>query len=140
MKKVFYLLIALPLFFMGCKDKEQTNEMTAEKMLIGRWNCEKIVSGDWNTSDPQDVKFIFISLYTDGICMLNIEGFEGDDVEASYTFANNVITLTIAIDDETNVLPVEVLRLTETELCLKFPPLEEDEADRTVWYRKAIMK
>ena len=128
-KTIFLFLAAATVLFNSCKPTEKAE-------LVGKWSAEKIIFDGVECTDAECVQFVHFQFNADGTCIFNIEGYEGDDVEANYVFNNNKITLTIDDDGDVFVFVVSVEKLTKTELVLNIPPLEEDDPVCVVHYRK----
>lgn len=130
MKKVFSLLIVLPLLFTGCKDDNDSN---GNPSIVGRWNAEKAVVNEEEFID-EDVLATFIQFNADGTCTGNIGDPDDDPWILNYVFANN--TLTLSASGQTGGT-IPVIKLTETELVLNMP-VEESDGTTTyiIWYFK----
>jgi hypothetical protein len=135
MKKILKLLsvgVIVVVAMSSCKEKQpQPNQE-----LIGRWNAVKSVWG--GETYTEDLEFIYFKFNADGTCVFNIEGLRpDDDVYATYTFANNKITLIGIMEEEEYSFVVSVEKLTAAELVLNLPPMEEDDPSFTIHYVKA---
>ena len=125
MRKFRFLFLAIiAVAFVACSSEDNGE-------LVGRWNAEKKVIGG---VEYTEVEFVYFQFNANGTCIFNIEGFEGDDVTANYSYSDNKIVLTSG--ENSAVLLVK--KKTDTELVLEIPPLEEyEEEGLTIHYRKA---
>ena len=130
----FLFLAVVAVLLNACQPANNPPDPSETQELVGRWNAVKIVmDGETYT---EDLEFVFFEFYENKTCIFNIEGFEGDDVEANYFYSDGVLKLSDP-DDASEYLLCEVEKLTETELVLNFPPLEADEDSFTIYYQKA---
>jgi len=125
MRKFKFLFLAIiAVAFVACSSEDKGE-------LVGRWNAEKIVVGG---VEYTEVEFVYFQFNANGTCIFNIEGFEGDDVTANYSYSDNKIVLSSGGDS----IVILVKKKTDTELVLEFPPFEEsEEVGFTIHYRKA---
>jgi len=129
MRKLNFLFLAVAVVLLNaCKPVSSSQE------LVGRWNAVKIVVG--SETITEDLEFVFIEFNEDKTCVFNIEGFEGDDVEANYSYSDGVLKLSNP-EDANEFLLCNVVKLTKTELVIDFPPLEAGEDGFTIHYQKA---
>ncbi|MDR2684689.1 MAG: lipocalin family protein [Prevotellaceae bacterium] len=110
---------------------------TSAELIVGKWQSTKFV-----VTEPDGLQDTFaqatsyIYLNADKTFVLNLEGYENDEVTGEYSFNNNILILTI----EDEGVEIKVLDLSETVLVLDwdyiFADGENENFTTTIYYQK----